>query len=243
MRNLSTQGYAIAFLVAAKIGITMAVADRYGWHRDEFYSRASSRHLSLGYVAYPPVTPLLARLDQARLPGWLPGLRLLPVLAGAAVIVIAALIARELGGNRLAQALTGLAVLISPEFIGTNILFQTVSFDQVVWAVACLLFVRLLRGANPREWLWLGLVFGIGLETKYTVIGLGWRCSSACWSPGNGGCLRVGGHGSALASLFSFYCRTSPGRLAITGIASRTRSNIAEIPMARSCIGCNRCCW
>src|SRR2546430_12145577 len=173
MRNLSTQGYAIAFLVAAKIGITMAGADRYGWHRDEFYSRASSRHLSLGYVAYPPVTPLLARLDQALFPGSLPGLRLLPVLAGAAVIVIAALIARELGGNRLAQALTGLAVLISPEFIGTNILFQTVSFDEVVWAVACLLFVRLLRGANPREWLLLGLVFGIGLETKYTVIGLG----------------------------------------------------------------------
>src|SRR2546430_4402383 len=84
MRNLSTQGYAIAFLVAAKIGITMAVADRYGWHRDELYYLASSRHLSLGYVDYPPVTPLLARLDQALFPGSLPRPRLLPVLAGAA---------------------------------------------------------------------------------------------------------------------------------------------------------------
>src|SRR5438105_8065072 len=173
MRNLYGQGYAIALLVAAKVGITMAVTDRYGWHRDELYYLASSRHLSLGYVDYPPVTPLLARLDQFIFPGSLPGLRLLTVLAGAAVIVIAALIARELGGNRLAQGLTGLAVLISPEFVGTNILFQTVSFDQVVWAMACLLFVRLLRGAHPREWLLLGLVFGVGLETKYTVIGLG----------------------------------------------------------------------
>src|SRR5256885_6810842 len=173
MRNFSVQGYAIALLVAAKVGGTMFVADRYGWHRDELYYLASSRHLSLGFVDYPPVTPLLARLDQARCPGSLPGLRLLPVLAGAAVIVIAALIARELGGNRLAQALSALAVLISPLFIGTNILFQTVSFDQLVWAIACLLFVRLLRGADPREWMWLGLVFGIGLETKYTVIGLG----------------------------------------------------------------------
>ena len=103
MTNLSRQGYAIALLVAAKIGITMAVADRYGWHRDELYYLASSRHLSLGYVDYPPVTPLLARLDQALFPGSLPGLRLLSVLAGAAVIVIAALIARELGGNHLAQ--------------------------------------------------------------------------------------------------------------------------------------------
>src|SRR6267378_2361616 len=151
----------------------MAVADRYGWHRDELYYLASSRHLALGYVDYPPITPLLAKLDQAIFPGSLPALRLLTVLAGAAVIIVAALIARELGANRLAQLLAGLAVLISPMYVGANILFQTVSFDQLVWAVACLLFVRLLRGSDRKEWLLLGLVFGIGLETKYTVIGLG----------------------------------------------------------------------
>lgn len=174
-------------MVAAKVGVTMAVAQRYGWHRDELYYLASSRHPALGYVDYPPITPLLARIDQAIFPGSLPGLRLLTVLAGAAIIVVAALIARELGGNRPAQALAALAVLISPMFVGANILFQTVSFDELVWAVACLLFVRLLRGADPREWLLLGLVFGIGLETKYTVIGLaiamllGLLATSARW--------------------------------------------------------------
>jgi 4-amino-4-deoxy-L-arabinose transferase-like glycosyltransferase len=151
----------------------MAFADRYGWHRDELYYLASSRHPALGYVDYPPITPLLARLDQAVFPGSLPALRLLTVLAGAGIIVVAALIARELGGNQLAQGLAALAVLISPMFVGANILYQTVSFDELVWAVACLLFVRLLRGGDRREWLLLGLVFGIGLETKYTVIGLG----------------------------------------------------------------------
>src|SRR5256714_5193216 len=163
----------LLLLVATKVGVTMAVANRYGWHRDELYYLASSRHLALGYVDYPPVTPLLARVDQAIFPGSLPALRLLTVLAGACAIIVAALITRELGGNHLAQLLAGLAVLISPMYVGANILFQTVSFDQLVWAVACLLFVRLLRGSDPKEWLLLGLVFGIGLETKYTVIGLG----------------------------------------------------------------------
>src|SRR3989440_4683028 len=148
MRDLSVQGYATALLVAAKIGITMAVADRYGWHRDELYYLASSRHLSLGYVDYPPVTPLLARLDQALFPGSLPGLRLLTVLAGAAIIVIAALIARELGGGRPAQALAGHPGLISPMFIGTNNPFQTVSFDEAVWAAAGLLLLRLRPGPD-----------------------------------------------------------------------------------------------
>jgi 4-amino-4-deoxy-L-arabinose transferase-like glycosyltransferase len=151
----------------------MAVADRYGWHRDELYYLAASRHPALGYVDFPPITPLLARLDQAIFPGSIPGLRLFTVVAGALVILVAALIARELGGNRMAQGLAGLAVLICPLYVGANILFQTVTFDQLVWAVVLLFFVRLLRGADPREWLLLGLVFGIGLETKYTVIGLG----------------------------------------------------------------------
>src|ERR1700682_4386512 len=164
---------ALLLLVAAKVGVTMAVAQRCGWHRDELYSLASSRHLALGYVDYPPITPLLARIDQAVFPGSLPALLLLTVLAGARVIIVAALIARELGGNRLSQALAGLAVLISPMFVGANILFQTVSFDQLIWAVVCLLLVRLLRGADPREWLLLGVVFGIGLGDKDTVVGPG----------------------------------------------------------------------
>lgn len=162
----------MAAIVAVKIGGTMAVADRYGWHRDEFYYLASSQHLSFGYVDYPPITPLLAALDQLVFPRSLPGLRLLTVLAGAAVIVIAALIARELGGSRAAEALASFAVLISPLYVGSNWLFQTVSFDQVAWALACLLLIRLLNGSRPHEWLLLGLVFGIGLETKYTIAGL-----------------------------------------------------------------------
>src|SRR2546429_6207075 len=145
MRNLYRQGYVIALLVATKVGVTMAVADRYGWHRDELYYLASSRHLALGYVDYPPITPLLARVAQAIFPGSLPALRLLTILAGACVIIVAAVIARELGANRLAQVLAGLAVLISPMYVGANILFQTVIFDQLVWAVACLLFARLFR--------------------------------------------------------------------------------------------------
>src|SRR2546421_4493988 len=134
----------LGLLMATKIGVTMAVADRYGWHRDELYYLASSRHLSLGYVDYPPITPLLARIDQAIFPGSLPGLRLLTVLAGAALIVIAALIARELGGGRASQALAGLAGFISPLFGGAHIPFLTVRLDPLLWGGAPPFFFFLL---------------------------------------------------------------------------------------------------
>lgn len=160
-------------LATIKIAVSMSVAGWYGWHRDELYYLASARHLQLGYVDYPPVTPLIARLVQLVFPASLVALRLTTVVAGAVVAILAALIARELGGGQRAQVLATLSVVISPMFVGANILFQTVSFDQLVWALALLIIVRILKAGDPRLWVLLGLVFGVGLETKYTVLGFG----------------------------------------------------------------------
>lgn len=159
-------------LAALKIVVSMAFAGGYGWHRDELYYLASAHHLDLGFVDYPPVTPAIARLVQVVAPDSVAALRLTSVLAGTLVVVLAALIARELGGGRRAQVLAAAAVVISPIFLGGNFLFTTVSFDQVVWALLLWLVVRLLAGGDPRLWVVAGLVLGIGLETKDTVLGL-----------------------------------------------------------------------
>jgi uncharacterized membrane protein (Fun14 family) len=63
--------------------------------------------------------------------------------------------------------------LLSPLFLGANILFHTTTFDELCWAVAIFVFVRLLRTGNPRLWLVLGLVTGVALETKFTIVALG----------------------------------------------------------------------
>jgi 4-amino-4-deoxy-L-arabinose transferase-like glycosyltransferase len=159
-------------LAALKVAVSMVFADRYGWHRDELYYLASARHLALGYVDYPPLSPAIARLVQVVAPDSLAALRFTTALAGALVVVLAALIARELGGGRRAQVLSALAVVISPLFIAGNFIFETVSFDQVAWALLLWLVARALAGREPRLWLLAGLVLGIGLETKYTVAGL-----------------------------------------------------------------------
>lgn len=83
----------VAGLAAVKVAASMAFAGRYGWHGDELYSLASARHPALGYVDFPPVTPMIAWLVQAVAPGSLVALRFTRVLAGALVVVLAALIA------------------------------------------------------------------------------------------------------------------------------------------------------
>jgi 4-amino-4-deoxy-L-arabinose transferase-like glycosyltransferase len=162
----------IALFAATKLAVTMSVSNRYGWHGDELYFIAASRHVDLGYVDFPPIVPLLAAADQAVAPGSLVALRLLAALAGCAVLVLTALIARELGASTRAQAWAALALLLSPVFLGANALFHTASFDQLAWAAAILVFVRLLRTDDHHLWLVIGLVVGIGLETKHTMVAL-----------------------------------------------------------------------
>lgn len=113
---------------------------------------------------------MLAALSHALFGLSLPGLRLFSTLAGAGLVVLAGLIARELGGGRFAIGLASFAVLACPIYLLTNGLFQTVTFDQLVWATGGWVVLRLVNTGNPRYWLLLGLVIGIGLLTKYTVV-------------------------------------------------------------------------
>src|SRR5215472_14266138 len=159
-------------LAAVKVAVSMVFAGRYGWHRDELYYLASARHPALGYVDYPPVAPMVARLVQVVAPDSVVALKFASVLAGALVVVLGALIARELGGGRRAQVLAALAVVISPLFLGGNFIFETVSFDQLAWALLLWLVARVLAGGDRRLWLLAGAVLGIGLKTKYTVAAL-----------------------------------------------------------------------
>ena len=162
----------VALLAALKIALPLPFLGRYGWHGDELYFLAASRHLDFGYVDFPPIVPLLAAADQAVAPASLIGLRLLPVLVGGVLVVLTAFIARELGASTRAQAWAALGLLLSPVFIGSNALFHTATFDQLAWAVALLLFARFLRTGETRLWLVIGLVVGVGLEIKHTMVAL-----------------------------------------------------------------------
>jgi hypothetical protein len=165
---------ALLGLALVKLMVQLAVAGRYGFHRDELYYLAAGQHPSLGYVDYPPVTAMVARLSTQVFGHSLVGLRVWPAMAGAAIVVLGGLIARELGGRRFAQVLAAFLVLCSPMFLGSNSMLQTVTFDELMWAVCLYLAVRLLaRGGPPRLWLAIGVAFGIGLETKYTILVLG----------------------------------------------------------------------
>ncbi|MGA9762452.1 MAG: glycosyltransferase family 39 protein [Gaiellaceae bacterium] len=156
----------VLVVVVLKSALNLSVANRYGWHRDELYYAVAGRHLQGGYVEFPPLTALFAALSRL-FGNSLVGLRGFVILAGAVVVVLAALIARELGGGARAQVLAAVLVAFSPILITTNGLFQPVSLDQLTTLLLLFLALRLALGRG--NWLLIGLAAGVGLETKYTL--------------------------------------------------------------------------
>jgi hypothetical protein len=161
----------ILFIIAAAISVLhLATNNRYGFHRDELQFLSDARHLDWGFVAYPPMTPFLERISLGLFGLSMVGLRFFSVIAQAAVIVVSGLMARDLGGGRLAQGTTALAVALSPLplFEGTE--FQYSSVDFLWWVLIAWFTIKLLKTDNPRWWLAIGAAVGLGLLTKYSIL-------------------------------------------------------------------------
>jgi 4-amino-4-deoxy-L-arabinose transferase-like glycosyltransferase len=141
----------------------------YEFHRDELLYLAMGRHLRLWAMDFPPAIALLAEGARAVGGDSLVAIRMVPALAGTALVILAALLARELGGGWRAQALACLCVLANPLFLRSANLFQPVVLDQVTWTLALLALARLLGGYGPGSWLVLGLALGVGLLVKFSI--------------------------------------------------------------------------
>jgi hypothetical protein len=162
---------AILFAIAGALVLLHLLTDnRYGFHRDELQFLSDARHLDWGFVAYPPFTPFVERIGLALFGLSMVGLRLWSVLAQAVATVVSGLMARELGGARLAQVTTALAVAFSPLplFEGTE--FQYTSFDFLWWVLIAYFVIRLLKTDDARWWVAIGACVGLGLETKYAIV-------------------------------------------------------------------------
>lgn len=160
----------LLFLAAALFLFHLAINGQYGFHRDELATVEDAHHPAWGYVAYPPVTPMLGRLAMLLFGPSLLAMRVFPALAQAVVLVLAGLIARDLNGGRLAQTVAAIAVAVGPVALASGALLQYVAFDFLWWVLAAFFVARLLRTDDPRYLLGVGMAIGLGGLTKYTML-------------------------------------------------------------------------
>ena len=163
-------GLAVALIAAAQFALHLYAGRHYGYFVDELYYLACARHLDWGYVDQPPLIAAIARIAGAVLGDSLTALRLPAALAGAGTAVLTGLIARELGGSRFAQALAALCVVLAPGVLALDHFLSMNAFEPLFWMGCAYLVLHIIRTGNAKLWLWFGVIAGLGLENKHSML-------------------------------------------------------------------------
>jgi 4-amino-4-deoxy-L-arabinose transferase-like glycosyltransferase len=160
--RLSRWVFAIA---AVQLAVLLATASRYGYHRDELYFVVAGSHPALGFPDQPPLVPLLSWALHAITPS-LTLLRTPSALVSAATTVVAAMIAREVGGRGRAQVVAAACTAVSAFALAVGHFVTTTTFDMLSTTAFLWLLARgVLRGGGPAL-LAAGVVAGLGCEAK-----------------------------------------------------------------------------
>ena len=134
MQSLRADLLVLLLLAATRLIFHLLTNNQYGFHRDELATIDDARHLAWGFVAYPPLTPLIARAAMEWFGTSLVAMRFFSGLAQAIAMVLTGLMARELGGSRWAQVVAALAMAVAPLSMLMGAMFQYVSFDLILLA-------------------------------------------------------------------------------------------------------------
>src|SRR5215212_243261 len=170
-RRSRSRGFGLLLgLALADFVAHMLVSTNYGYFRDELYYIEAGRHPAFGYVDFPPLIAMVAKFLDLLAGDALWPIHVAPALATALIVLITGLMARELGGGRFAQALAALASLVAVTFLATGSIFSMDALDELWWVLASYIAILILKRDDARLWLLFGLVSGIGLKTKATML-------------------------------------------------------------------------
>jgi hypothetical protein len=163
----------VAYLAIIKLLVHLATAGVYGLFVDELYFLACGEHLAWGYVDMPPLTALQAWLARTLFGDSMLALRLLPALAGAGLVLLTGALARQLGGGRFAQGLAALAVLVAPGYLFVDSYLSMNAVEPLLLMGCVLVVIRIIKSGNVTLWIWFGVLAGLGLENKQTMLMFG----------------------------------------------------------------------
>jgi hypothetical protein len=175
-RNFTNaEKWAIGILIVSQFLLHFIVnlIGAYGFFRDELYYIACSEHLSWGYVDQPPLSLFLLKVSRLILGDSLVAIRVFPAMAIAITMWMTALIVKEIGGRLMAIFMAVVAVLVSPIHTAMGSYYSMNSIDIMIWAIVVFIVLRIYQNSKPSLWIWLGIVLGLGLLNKISVLFLG----------------------------------------------------------------------
>ena len=147
--------------------------NQYGVFRDELYYLACGEHLDWGYVDQPPLIALIAWFARHVFGDSLFGIRILAVLAGSALVVLTAMLARRFGGGAFAQSMAALCAAVAPIYLGVAHFLSMNAFEPLFWMGCVYIALTIFQGASEKRWIAFGALAGLSLENKHTTLFFG----------------------------------------------------------------------
>src|SRR5262249_20862763 len=108
----------LILLALVSLSVHTATNGKYGFHRDELQTLDDARHMDWGFVAYPPITPLIGRLELVVFGTSLIGFRFFAAVAVSAAMVVAGLMAEEIGGGRRGEGVGAMGTCVVAAALG-----------------------------------------------------------------------------------------------------------------------------
>src|SRR5664280_2582054 len=159
----------IILLAILSVSIHLLVANNLEYHRDELLYFSLGQHPDFGFATVPPMIGWIAWLMQNIFGYSLFAVRLLPAILSGVLVILAAEIARELGGTSYSRILSGIGIIISGFVLRTFSLFMPVFIDVMFWSIIIYLFIRFINTSSDRYLILFGIVAGFSLLNKYLI--------------------------------------------------------------------------
>lgn len=176
---LTTENIILFSIALFKLIVLLVFAGNYGIFRDELYYLQCSNHLALGYVDQSPLSIFILKLSTGLFGESLFGIRILAYIASCITVFTAGIIARELGGGRFAQIASAVSVLFCGVVLGGGSYFSMNVFDVLLSTITFYFIIKLIKTDNKKLWIYIGILFGIGLQNKLSFLFLGFGLAVA----------------------------------------------------------------
>lgn len=163
----------------------------YGIFRDELYYLACANRIQLGYVDHPPLSIYILSVWKSLFGDAMFVIRIVPAIITSVTVFMIGLFTMRLGGGKAAIIISTVAYMLTPIFLGMNTIYSMNTFDFFFWITSAYIFLRIIQWesipsgeGNPKLWIVLGVVLGLGLLNKTSVLWLGAGiCAGTIFTP------------------------------------------------------------
>ena len=150
--------------------ILTGVLSSYGYFIDELYYLSCSHRLAFGYVDQPPLSIFILYVNRILFGDSLLAIRWIPALTISATVFLSGIITKQLGGGRYAMVMSSVAVAGCPVYLLFGSFYSMNVFEIFIWTLIMYYTIRILKEDNPKYFIVIGLLLGMGLEMKHTMI-------------------------------------------------------------------------